>query len=236
MSNENIVTIITGIIETGAISFLICMIIKGLKQKIGNLEQTIDVQNKTIEAMDKRISETEKISDLYKQFVNEYPKAFEMYKTTILKTKDDIILNLTQRVEGQNTEINNLQEKLEKLNPDEQKSFQKITSFLLSEDSKLFYDFIQKMDEQKDNIIYTIIKSNDFDEFIKLNGYQIIIDDKIQEKLFIEPPEIILEKRIRTMSMGIYGMTYAFTFGKDLYLSNNGKMILEEYYKKCKRQ
>jgi len=232
MSIENIVTIITGIIQTGAISFFVYMIIKGLKQKVNNLEQTIDVQNKTIEAMDKRILETEKISDLYKNFIDDYPKIFENYKTTIVKTKDDIILNLTQRVEGQNNEIDDLNKKLEKLNIEEQKSFQRITSLILDEDYKIFYDFIQKFDEEKDNIIRTIIKSNSFDEFINLNNYHILIDENFVEKLL--KPEMVLEKRVRTMSVGIYGANYAFTFGKELYFSTTGKKLLESYYDKLK--
>jgi uncharacterized protein YoxC len=233
VSNESIVTIITGVIETGAVSFFILMIIRGLGNQIESLKQTIDIQNKTIEAMDKRLFETEKILDLYKQFADEYPKAFDAYKTNILKTKDDIILNLEQKVVRQNNDIKDLEDKISKLNPEEQKSFQRITNFLLDEKNKTFHDFVQKFEKQTDSIIYTIIKSANFEEFVKQNEYNIIIDENITE-IFLSTEKTILEKRIRNISMGIRGIMYAFTFGRDLYLNISCKKILEQYYKACK--
>jgi cell division protein FtsB len=233
MSNESIITIISGVLQTGAISFVVYMIIKGLKLKVINLQETIDIQYKTIEAMDKRIIETEKISDLYKQFIEDYPKALESYKATIVQTKDDIIFELNKRVETQKGEIKELQEKVVKLNPEERSKFEKITGLLLTSDFKQFHEFIQKIEEQKDKVVYNIIKSNNMDEFMSLNGYKIVIDNQIRMDIILQEDKP--DNKIRSASFSVTGMFYAFTFKNDLILNDRSKLLLEKYYNDLKK-
>jgi hypothetical protein len=182
--------------------------------------------------LDKRILETEKISDLYKNFFEDYPKALASYKATIVQTKDDIILDLTKRVESQRDEIKELNDKISKLNPEERMFFEKITGLLLTEGYKPFQEFIHKIEESKDKIVCNIIKSNYFEEFMNLNGYITKFDNDLNMNLLSN--EEVPEKRIRTASFSITGVVYAFTFEKELLINEIGREIFENYYKSLK--
>jgi len=234
MSLENIITILAGVIQTGAITFFVYLIIKGLKQNVINLKQTIDIQNKTIETMDKRILETEKISDIYKKFIDDYPKVLETYKATIVKTKDDIIMDLTQRVEGQKEEINDLNDQIKILNINEQKLFHKITSYLFSGDCNTYINFFKYINENITNIILTIIKSKNFEDFIKINNYNIFIDDNFVD-MFAPSKNNSNREKLEVLSFNNNGLLYAFTIDKELYVNNEGKILLDEFYNGLKK-
>ena len=50
--------------------------------------------------MEKRLVETEKITDLYKNFFNEIPELIKKYKEIIKNTKDEIIQGLEEAKEN----------------------------------------------------------------------------------------------------------------------------------------
>ncbi len=98
--------VIPNILQTLGLGIFFYYLIRGLRLKITALEGTISVQNQTLEAMEKRIEETEKVGALYKNLIADLPKDLDNYRAIISRTKDDVILEL-------NTEIQNKQKKLE---------------------------------------------------------------------------------------------------------------------------
>jgi len=91
MTAEQITTVLTNILTGGGIILFLRLWIRGLKKEIAGLQGTISAQDQTLQVMEKRIAETEKMSDLYKGLVEDYPAAFQHYKTFIVEAKDEII-------------------------------------------------------------------------------------------------------------------------------------------------
>jgi chromosome segregation ATPase len=101
MTAEQITTIITNVLSSGGVAVFLWMVIKGLKAKIGGLQgeitilnETIKVQKQTLEAMETRVVETEKVGNIYKQLTEELPIEIEKYKALLTKLKDDQITAL----------------------------------------------------------------------------------------------------------------------------------------------
>jgi len=114
---ETAIQIITGVLETGIISFIVYMIIRGLKTEIKTLHSVVINQNKTIKTMDKRIQETEKIGNLYKQLISDFPQALEDYQTVITKTKNTTILELKSKIKEQELTIDDLTKRAQSSDP-----------------------------------------------------------------------------------------------------------------------
>ena len=91
--------IIITIIQSGALAIFFYFVIRGLKSNIKALNDVVVTQNKTLEVMDKRIEETEKIGMIYKKLIQDLPNDLENYKAIINKTKDQMILELTNQNE-----------------------------------------------------------------------------------------------------------------------------------------
>jgi chromosome segregation ATPase len=68
--------------------------ITGMKAQIGTLNETIEVQKKTLEAMETRVLETEKVGNIYKRLTEELPGEIDKYRDLITKLKDDQITEL----------------------------------------------------------------------------------------------------------------------------------------------
>ncbi|MBO0724616.1 MAG: hypothetical protein J2P52_03370 [Blastocatellia bacterium] len=94
MTAEQITTIITNLLTGGGVAAFLYMVIRGLKAQIGSMNKTIEVQQKTLEAMEKRVAETEKIGSMYRQLFEELPVEVEKWKTAIVKLKDERIQEL----------------------------------------------------------------------------------------------------------------------------------------------
>jgi DNA repair exonuclease SbcCD ATPase subunit len=91
MTADQITTILTNILTGGGVATFLWFLMKGLRQEIKNLKGTISAQEQTLKVMERRIAETEKVSDLYKSLIEDFPVAFEQYKSLIINTKDGII-------------------------------------------------------------------------------------------------------------------------------------------------
>ena len=64
MSAEQTVTIITGVLEAGGIGVFMYYLVRGLRSKISGLEGTVRAQNQTLQVMERRVAETEKIGQI----------------------------------------------------------------------------------------------------------------------------------------------------------------------------
>lgn len=86
--------LVTSILETTGLGVFIWYSLKGLKEQLTGLENVISAQKKTIEVMDKRIEETEKIGGIYRNLLSDLPADIDNYKTIVSKTKDAVIVEL----------------------------------------------------------------------------------------------------------------------------------------------
>jgi uncharacterized protein YoxC len=91
MTVEQLTTIITNLLTGSGVVTFMYFLVRSLKQEIKSLNKTIEAQNKTLEAMEKQVAETEKIGEIYKNFIKDIPEHIEQYKTVINKTKDEAI-------------------------------------------------------------------------------------------------------------------------------------------------
>lgn len=90
----NFIEIIKLVFQFGGLGLFFWYLIRGLKKEIESLRNTIVNQNKTLEVMEKRIFETEKVGDIYKNLLSDLPNDIENYKKVITLTKDHLISEL----------------------------------------------------------------------------------------------------------------------------------------------
>lgn len=97
----NTIDLIIKFIEAGGFAFIVWLIIRGLKIEIKNLRtviegqgQTIKTQTGTLEAMEKRVEESEKFKELYKKFLSDLPEDIDNYKRILAGLKDEAIKEL----------------------------------------------------------------------------------------------------------------------------------------------
>jgi hypothetical protein len=91
MTVEQFTTILTNILTSGGVAIFMYFLVRSLRQEIKSLNQTIQAQKVTLEAMEKQVTETEKIGEIYKNFMKDIPEHIDQYKTVITKTKDETI-------------------------------------------------------------------------------------------------------------------------------------------------
>ena len=88
---------LSALIHQFGLGLFIWYLINGLKDQIGSLQGVVAAQKETIEVMDRRIQETEKIGGIYKSLLSDLPEDLERYKKIIATTKDEVILQLQSR-------------------------------------------------------------------------------------------------------------------------------------------
>ena len=83
MTSEQITTLLSSLVVIG----FLWIWVQGVKKQISEMNKTIEVQQKTLEAMKTQVSETEKIGSIYRQFIEELPSEIEKYKTLLTELK-----------------------------------------------------------------------------------------------------------------------------------------------------
>jgi chromosome segregation ATPase len=217
--NETI-QIISGLFQTGVISFVVYMIIKGLKTEIQTLQSQISTQNKTIETMDKRIQETEKIGELYKKLISDFPQALDDYQETITKTKDRTIYELKSTLEEKELTIENLKDQTKSNDPKKIERAASITKLFLNRENKSLLEFLEKLHTDKDLIINTILENDDFNFLIQSLNYHLIVVEYIDARELIGE-NYFSENKIRTMTSMIGSQVYYITFDSEIKISSS---------------
>lgn len=215
---DTTIQIITGVIETGAIGFLVFIIMRGLKNEIQTLQTLISTQNKTIETMDKRIQETEKIGDLYKQLVSDFPQALEDYQAVITKTKDKTIYELKSRLEEQELTIGDLTKRTQSSDPSIVQKAAGISKLFLNKENKDLLEFLQKIEEKPEIIVDAMLNSIDFDDLMtKLKQQVQTIEPADPRELF--GTEFMMKYNAKTASFGMAGGFYMISFDNIIYIT-----------------
>lgn len=227
---EPIITLISGIVQTGAISFLVYMIIKGLKNEIKTLQENILTQNKTIETMNKRVEETEKIGNLYKQLITDFPKAIDDYQAVITKTKDMTIYELKNKVEEQVFTIEDLQKKATIGGDVIKQKVAGIGKLFLQPDNKDLLEFLQKIHETTDVLLDSLLKNESLDEFLKsLNQKINILEDIYITEIFSS--DKMLMYKVKTAYSNLDGNIYMISFDNQIYINQQCLEFFREKYK-----
>jgi hypothetical protein len=144
MSPEQIVTVVTGILQAGGLGYLFYQLIGGLRTRIATLERTITAQNETLNVMERRVSETEKVGMIYKDLLSSLPKDLENYKAVISTTKDEMILELQNANKQKDEELKKIREIDQSLARHPQKAAAKnlqVMRFLLEPKQEDFANF-----------------------------------------------------------------------------------------------
>lgn len=223
------IEIISALLQTGVISFVVYIIIKGLKTEIRTLQSQITTQNKTIETMDKRIQETEKIGELYKKLISDFPQALDDYQEIITKTKDKTIYELKSSLEEKELTIESLKVQTKSNDPKKIERAALITKLFLNKENKSLLDFLEKLHIDKDLIISTILENVDFNTVIKTLGYNLNVVENIDARAIFGNDEYFNENRIRIMTSMLGGQVYYITLDSKIKISN---LIYQEFSNK----
>ena len=226
------IQIISGVIQTGAVSFLVYMIIKGLKTEVKTLQNSISNQNETIKIMDKRIKETEEIGNIYKNLVSDLPQTIDNYKTVITQTKDAVIFQLKSKLEEQDTTIFKLKESTE--NSDNKPSSRTtiIKHLLFGHDHRDLLQFIMNIEPNLENIFNTMVSCSSFKIFLK----ELKIDTNIvleENSKDIFNFDKVNNREAKSISHSIHGK-YLITFTKNLYITKAYYNYFKEDYNSIK--
>ncbi|MFZ5891911.1 MAG: hypothetical protein ACOY0T_12725 [Myxococcota bacterium] len=100
------------LLEMGGLGVFIWFCIRGLQQQITALKATADVQKdtlvaqcKTLDAMERRVAEAEKIGALYRGLIEQLPRDLDNYKAIIHRLKDQVIEQLEAAVQRKDDEL-----------------------------------------------------------------------------------------------------------------------------------
>lgn len=198
---------------------MVYMIMRGLKVEIKTLQNQVSNQNKTIETMDKRIQETEKIGELYKQLISDFPKALEDYQEVITKTKDQTIYQLKSSIKEQKLTIETLQTQTRGNDPLKIQRAAAISKLFLNKDNKTLLEFLDKLDNDKDKVISKMLEISDFEQLIESLGYKIEIIDKPNPREIFEE-EIFKKHRVKTSTYTFNGEFYMITLDNEIKITN----------------
>jgi uncharacterized protein YoxC len=94
MNPEQITTIILNALAIGCAATFLFLVMRGLKRDIQNLNKTMEMNNKALDGVERRITETEKERNIYKTLFDDLPGAVDKYNEIIRKAKDSVIEEL----------------------------------------------------------------------------------------------------------------------------------------------
>jgi hypothetical protein len=174
MNSDQIVTVIVGVAQSGAAWLIIQAFIKSLRIKIDGLKDTVEVQSKTIEAMEKRVHETEKIGDLYKGLVRDLPTLLE----SLSKGKDQIIKDLEATIEHRERTVSQPPSPQQRK---EDKSVLLTMRFMLSAEGGELSKLAQGITGNIDSAAVLLSRAKGFDDFIASAGGRIQLENNKEE-------------------------------------------------------
>jgi uncharacterized coiled-coil protein SlyX len=202
------IQIISGVIETGTISFVVYMIMKGLKIEIKTLRKNIVAQKRIIKTMDKRIEETEKIGDLYKRLISDFPQALDDYQTVITKTKDSVIYELKSKIEDQNLTIEELSKISAKGGKQTSERANKIGKLFLDKENENLLEFISNLESDKSLTFKAMFENYNFSKFLaSLNKEVKFVEEGGLKDIFRSELMKTSRQKDATLYRGIYMLT-----------------------------
>ena len=80
--------------QTLGLGVFVYYLLRGLKDRVSSLESVINTQKQTLDVMERRVNETEKIGNIYRDLMASLPEDIDNFRTIISKTKDETIVEL----------------------------------------------------------------------------------------------------------------------------------------------
>lgn len=192
------ITIAT-ILESTGLGVFMYYLFRGLTMKINSIESVVKAQKATIDIMDKRIEETEKIGNIYKNLISDLPADIDNYKTIISKTKDETIVELKNQNEISKKKLDEAQRIIESSGNSKEiiNSHLRTLKSLMSKPPKNQHGISKDYDIREisefagrsiEHSVTLIVESPTVEVFLEKNGFQVNIteDDEIAKTFFIE--------------------------------------------------
>ena len=92
--------VFVAIVQTLSLGGFFYYLIKGLRAKIAALEGVIGAQKQTLDVMERRVQETEKVGNIYRDLLASLPTDIDNFRTVLSKTKDETIVELQNQNEA----------------------------------------------------------------------------------------------------------------------------------------
>jgi hypothetical protein len=162
------------LIQTGSLGVFFYFLINGLHKKIAALNNVVNIQKQTLETMEKRIKETEKVGNIYKKLMEDLPNDLENYKAIINKTKDQIILELSNQNEATEKKLRIAEEKIKNSGETDmiKNKYLKAIKILLGQ-----HDLDESADKDFDLMTYCEYSKHDIEEYVKLIFLSTTVED-----------------------------------------------------------
>lgn len=187
--------LVASVVQTTGLGVFIWYLFKGLKVQLNSLEKVISAQKQTIEVMDKRIEETEKIGGIYRSLLSDLPADIDNYKTIVSKTKDAVIIELQNQNQEAVKKLDEAQKQIKNsgTSPEQINIHLKALKNLLSKpmnkyghanelDLKAISEFNEKSVEAA---IPIILSSPTLEDFLQKIGFELEISDDPAKFRFI---------------------------------------------------
>lgn len=170
-------------------------LVRGLQQKIIGLEGVISAQQDTLKVMDKRIEETEKVGNIYRDLLSSLPSDLDNFKTILSKTKDETIVELQNQNETIKKKLTMAEKTIEQsgLGKEVINSHLKVLHNLLDSqrdphghDKKSeLVTLCEFNDRRIEESVATLVRSHTFEDFINAIGMKLHVteDDSIIKKV-----------------------------------------------------
>lgn len=181
--------LLASILQTTGLGVFIWYLLRGLTDKITSLEGVIVAQKQTIEVMDKRIEETEKIGGIYKNLLSDLPSDIDNYKTFVSKTKDAVIIELQNQNAETKKKLDEAQKQIQASGSSQEQiaAHLKALKNLLSRphnqfgheselDLKILCEFNERTVE---SCVPLILESPTLDEFLHRLGFHVELTEDI---------------------------------------------------------
>lgn len=100
--------------QTIGLGIFVYYLVRGLRDRISSLESVINTQKQTLDIMERRAHETEKLGNIYRDLMSSLPDDIDNFRTIISKTKDETIVELKNQNEAIKTKLKTAQGQIEK--------------------------------------------------------------------------------------------------------------------------
>lgn len=180
----NMESLIATFAEMAGLGAFIYYLFRALSAKISGLEGVVGAQRDVIEAMSRRIDETEKIGGIYKNLLSDLPSDLENYKTIVSKTKDDMIVELKSQKEEAERRLSEVRKEIQSSGAPKEKVSRHLAVLknLLAPPKKPGYSTGRELDLRAvsefdgrtlESVVPLILESQTLEEFLGRAGYSL---------------------------------------------------------------
>ncbi len=94
--DASLFTLLSSLGEATGLGILIWFTFRSLRTELKALQKLATTQEKTLEAMERRVEEAEKVGALYRKLIDDLPADIDKYRETLRRLKDQVIQELEE--------------------------------------------------------------------------------------------------------------------------------------------